>query len=231
MKTPAHLLLFVLILAVVACNSAAGARAPDPDALFAQYNFSGSAAFSWTGHGAPVNCIFKRNYGSFNPVFKSAPWPENPTYPIASNSKVYSAIGLSLLVQRGLVKSLNDSIADYLTPADLVALGVQGNNVTRYCPIVQGDKSGTCQTVSFAQLLSMSAGIADDYQNQILPWPGTTAGVIARYDISSLQFVPGTQYYYSNPSFMLTAFFIEKLMNTTFQAFVASIARRLGTCQ
>jgi CubicO group peptidase (beta-lactamase class C family) len=127
-------------------------------------------------------------------------------FPIASNTKLYIAVALYQLQEDGLV-DLESSIANYLNATDFCAFGYP--NMTSYCPQVPGNAS--CQTITFVQLLSMTAGIPANTETMLLPYPGSIAQTFGSSLVAPLLFVPGTQYYYSNPSFNLAGYFVEKL--------------------
>jgi CubicO group peptidase (beta-lactamase class C family) len=183
----------VVLLATVA-------NAADPSPLFTAANFTGVAA---ARKGRPDNVLYDAGYGSIDFRGKEA-MPKDAHFPIASNTKVYVAIGLYQLQERGLV-DLSRNIQDYLESSDFAAFGVP--QMTKYCPVLPG--STVCQNITFVQLLNMQACLPDT-EFQFLPYPGSLGLVFGRYIYLPLACEPGTQYYYSNPAFMLGAYFVEK---------------------
>ena len=179
-------------------------------ATLTKHNFSGVATF-----GQPGKFMWRRKFGYLDTRFK-IPLPDSPSYPVASNTKVYVAISLYQLQERGRVK-LTDNVADHITPADLLSFGLPAS-VTRYCPVVAN--STACQTITFVQLLAMSAGLSDTFGPQFLPYPGSLAATLRPYMSAPLRFVPGTGYFYSNPSFILAAWFVEKFSGVDFQTYL-----------
>jgi CubicO group peptidase (beta-lactamase class C family) len=139
----------------------------------------------------------------------------NTRYPVASNTKLHVTISLYQLQERGIV-NLSHSIADYLTQEDFVAFGLP--NMTQYCPIT-ASSNRTCQVVTFTQLLAMSACLPDT-NLQFMPYPGSIGLYVGWVIQLPLVCIPGTSYYYSNPSFMLGAYFVEKFSGLSFEAYL-----------
>ena len=138
-------------------------------------------------------------------------------YAIASNTKLYVAVSLYQLHERGLI-NITSSIANYLDAADFAKFGHP--NLTRYCPVIFGDLSNKCQTITFVQLLDMSSGIPNTDGLQFMPYPGAISAFVGYFITTPLLFEPGTQYYYSNPSFMLASYFIQKYSGMSFEAYL-----------
>ncbi len=136
---------------------------------------------------------------------------------IASNSKLITTIALYQLQEAGKV-NLSDSIGSYLDQTDFAAFGYP--NISSYCPKVAGND--TCQTVSFVHLMAMSAGISDNFASEEVPFRGTIALSVGSSIISPLAFVPGTAYLYSNPSFILAGYFVEKLSGVPYGQYVST---------
>ena len=187
------------------------ASKPSPSTVLLNNNFSGVASVN-----QPGTAPWLRKFGYLDARFK-IPFPAaEPSFPIASNTKVFVAISLYQLQERGRVK-LTDNVADHITPADLLSFGLPAS-VTRYCPVVAN--STACQTITFVQLLAMSAGLSDTFGPQFLPYPGSLAATLRPYMSAPLRFVPGTGYFYSNPSFILAAWFVEKFSGVDFQTYL-----------
>lgn len=201
----------------------------DPSFIFEQSNFSGAVTFTWPSPNpatANSTTFWKKNFGFLDEQFK-IPLPENPSYPIASNTKLYIAVSLYQLHERSAIKSMDDSIADYLGPADFQAMGVP--QITKYCPKLAADPNATgCQIVTFRQLLGMSSGLTN-LGLQWMPFPGSLALVAGWHIQAPLQFPPGSpspqnanfrNYYYSNAGFELSAYFVEKLSGMNLNDFL-----------
>jgi len=65
----------------------------------------------------------------------------------------------------------------------------------------------------------MQSCIADE-GFQFLPYPGSLGLVFGRYFYAQLLCTPGEKYYYSNPAFMLAAYFIEKFSGISLERYV-----------
>lgn len=222
------LLIFACAAAAVAeghvSSSSSASSTASWDSIFTSQNLTG-VANGWIGFN---NNVYSNQFGYSNVPLK-APMPRDARFPIASNTKLFVAIGLYQLQERGKV-NLTDSIADYLTAADFAAMGVAPALIPpRYCPIVPGNNNtNQCETITFVQLLDMTSGIANN-NGQFMPYPGSLALVVGSAILQPLLFKPGTQYYYSNTGFMLASFFIEKLSGMTFNEYIQTyIAKPLG---
>jgi CubicO group peptidase (beta-lactamase class C family) len=218
MREAATLLLVTVAVVSGALHAQAGhaKHLRDPAENFLLNNFTGCAAARiGPSPGSPGGTLYQQAFGSLD--FRGfVPMPTAAHFPVASNTKVYVAISLYQLQERGIVK-LDDAIQKYLTHDDFNAFGVP--NMTSYCPVVAGDATNTCQNITFVQLLSMQACIPDtDFQ--FLPYPGNLALVFGRYINLPLACKPGTAYYYSNPAFMLGAYFVEKFTGMTWRAYL-----------
>jgi CubicO group peptidase (beta-lactamase class C family) len=182
------------------CVCFASARTT-PQSILASYNFTG-VAHAWRKPNVPV---FETAQGYTNAKYRIS-MTLDAHFPIGSNTKLYIAVALYQLQEDGLV-DLESSIGNYLNATDFCAFGYP--NMTSYCPQVPGNAS--CQTITFVQLLSMTAGIPVNAAEEFMPYPGSIAQTFGSSLVAPLLFVPGTQYYYSNPSFNLAGYFVEKL--------------------
>jgi CubicO group peptidase (beta-lactamase class C family) len=182
------------------CVCFASARTT-PQSILASYNFTG-VAHAWRKPNVPV---FETAQGYTNAKYRIS-MTLDAHFPIGSNTKLYMAVALYQLQEDGLV-DLESSIGNYLNATDFCAFGYP--NMTSYCPQVPGNAS--CQTITFVQLLSMTAGIPVNAAEEFMPYPGSIAQTFGSSLVAPLLFVPGTQYYYSNPSFNLAGYFVEKL--------------------
>jgi CubicO group peptidase (beta-lactamase class C family) len=69
--------------------------------------------------------------------------------------------------------------------------------------------------------MAMSAGIPEVLTSEILPYKGSIAQSVGDSIVAPLLFVPGTAYYYSNPSFILAGYFVEKLSGMPYGQYVS----------
>ena len=176
-----------------------------PNASFLAAHFTGYAA---ARRGpTPTDVLWQQGFGSMDARGRS-PMPLNPRYPIASNSKLITAVALYQLQERGLV-NLELPVQLYLTAADMAAFGQPGKS--NWCPQVRGSNDTTCRNVTFVQLMEMQAGIPNrGLMQAFYPYPGSIGAVFSYYVDEPLVSEPGTRYYYSNPAFILCGYFIEK---------------------
>ena len=194
----------------------AGVDATDPAAIFTAANFTGVASIR---KGSPTNVLWAEAFGTLD--FRgSIPMSVTSRFPVASNTKVYVAISLYQLQERGLV-DLSRPVQDYITQADMAAFGYPSEST--YCPVVAGDKTNTCRNITFTQLLSMQACIPDytAFDDLYLPYPGSFAAAFGRYVSRLLVCEPGTVFYYSNPAFILAGYFVEKLSGFALAEYLA----------
>ena len=190
------------------------AKTSDVDKIFISKNFSGVAVVR---RGPELwDTGYRKAFGFFNWEFQ-AEMPTTARFPIASNTKLYVAVSLYQLQERGLV-NLTHNVADYIDVNDWANFGLNTSGFTRYCP--QTANGTECQNMTFVQLMDMTAGIGEGEGFQYLPFPGSIGLDIGRYIQFPLRFVPGSQYYYSNPSFIFCAYFIEKFSGMSFEAYL-----------
>jgi CubicO group peptidase (beta-lactamase class C family) len=120
-------------------------------------------------------------------------------YPIASVSKQFTAAGLLLLEDDGKL-SLDDTVAKHLP-------GISG-----------GD------TITLRQLLEHTSGLQDywpqDYSFKAMATPTTPQGIVDRWAKKPLDFVPGTQWQYSNTGYVVAGLIIEKVAGEPLLAFL-----------
>lgn len=131
-------------------------------------------------------------------------------YAIASVSKTFTATGLMILVERGLVK-LNDPISNYLGNTRLIAYA--------------GDSS----SVTVKHLLQHTSGLPRNWRNfhtDEREFSPTLQETIQRYGF--LTSVPGEQYNYSNLNYALLSLIIERVSGIPFAVFMQKEVRRRG---
>eukprot|EP00697_Spironema_sp_BW2_P001632 gnl/Spiro4/12190_TR6434_c0_g1_i1.p1 gnl/Spiro4/12190_TR6434_c0_g1~~gnl/Spiro4/12190_TR6434_c0_g1_i1.p1 ORF type:complete len:546 (+),score=151.98 gnl/Spiro4/12190_TR6434_c0_g1_i1:27-1640(+) len=150
---------------------------------------------------------------------------------IGSNSKLFTAVSIYLLQEDGLLRT-SDPVSLYLNASDFANFGFA--NVSEWCPTLLG--SGVCQVVTFEHLMSMSSGLVDafncDYPPDspfvkycVAPYLWTVdapsvASTVGSFILNPLTFVPGTNYSYSNPNFILLTYLIEKLSGLSYAQFL-----------
>lgn len=181
------------------------------DAILRANNLTGVASL-WRGNAEQR--VASGVHG-FSDPFQSRLVEVDSRYPVASNTKLYVAISLYQLQEAGKV-NLSASVGEYLDAEDFIAFGFP--NMTKYCPRLP--ESDVCEVVTFVQLLGMSAGLPNTPGYQFLPYPGSIGAFVGMFINVPLLFVPGTQYYYSNPSFMLSAYFIEKFSGVSLEQYL-----------
>ena len=183
-------------------------------------NVSGVGALTWK---SADNLIWGEAFGATNYQY-NVPLTLHNRFRVASNSKLFTAVSLYQLQEQGKV-NLSRPLSDYLNQTDFEAFGFP--NVTTYCPVVRG--STNCTPPTFIELLAMQAGIEEGLGYQFEPYPGSLALVAGRYIMNPLLFVPGTAYYYSNPSFSIAAYFVEKFSGVPLAQYLKeNIWDRLG---
>ncbi|KAJ9454590.1 UPF0214 protein YfeW [Diplonema papillatum] len=204
-------------------SSATGKECTSPREILAEANFSGLATIRV---GAAGNSAFSAASG-FVDRRESAPLTLGARYQIASNSKLFVAVGLHQLHEQGVV-DLSDPVQAHLGPSDMAAFGYAGQQ--NYCPVVQGDPTGTCRNITFIQLLSMQSCILGEPRSNYIPYAGTQAAAFGAFVGQPLVCEPGSgAYYYSNPGFILAGYMLEKLSGKLLQDYIAErIAGPLG---
>ncbi len=204
--------LALAVLLVGLCASQAVGSSPG-QALLESFNFTGVARVSDGG----VDSVVWETALGFSDIGQTVPLQLNTKFNIASNSKLLTTIALYQLQEAGKV-NLSDSIGHYLDQTDFEAFGYP--NISTYCPVLAN--SSTCQVVTFVQLLGMSAGIPDNtYAYEDSPFRGTIGLEVGSTITAPLLFVPGTAYYYSNPSFLLAGYFVERLSGVSYGTYIA----------
>jgi len=139
---------------------------------------------------------YARAYGDQR-LDKSAP-TITARYPIASNSKQFTAAAILLLVEDGKM-SLDDKVSKYLP------------QLTR------------ADEVSIRQLLAHVSGYRDswpqDYRFEAMTKPGTPQDIIDKWAKAPLDFNPGSQYQYSNTGFTIAGVIFEMVAKEKLFAF------------
>jgi len=212
--------LFASILLILSCNAADIL----PDDYWGTYLVTSSGHELSSGAKGYTNWRWK------------APMNMQARFPIGSNTKLFTSVATYQLQERGLL-NVNDSVTDYLDASDFKAMGL---NITKWCPIIYGDQTKTCQNITFVQLMSMSSGLLQIYACQnmynksnplypycwdfcsktYLPYVGTLARYVVDIIKAPMIFKPGTEYNYCNMNFILLAYIIEKLSGLNFGVYL-----------
>lgn len=132
--------------------------------------------------------VFAKAYGKQSETIRTA--RINAPYQIASVSKQFTAAALLLLEDQGKL-SLDDKVSQYLPG------------------ISDGDK------ITLRQLLNHTSGLQDywpqDYSFAAMATPTTPQGIVDRWAKKPLDYVPGTQWQYSNTGYVVAGMIIEKV--------------------
>lgn len=167
----------------------------------------------------------------FSEYAHKIPMSVDAHFPIASNSKLYTTVAIYQLYEQGKLDVKAD-IATMLDKDDFVKFGWSHRH-RKLCPRLP--YSWACQKITLEHLLSMSSGIYPELNcnampNSILarrcnpvPYfinPGSMGLVIGTFLDQPLIFQPGAQYHYSNPNFVLAAYFVEKYSGMTFRDYL-----------
>lgn len=156
-------------------------------------NFSGQVLISKKGE-----ILFDKAYGFANLEFE-IPNDLNTEFQLASVSKPFTAAGILILEQKGLL-STDDLLSKYIPDYP------------------SGDK------IKLHHLLSHTSGIPEindlpEYETASLQQQ-TPESLVALYRNKPLEFQPGEKWQYSNSNYSLLAFIIEQVSKKTFGAFL-----------
>jgi len=140
-----------------------------------------------------VICDTVLGYADLN---SQRPLQMNTPFYIASLAKPITAIGIMLLEQKKLL-SYDDRVSRYLN-----------------------DLPDDVKEVTIRQLLTHTSGVCD-YENVLTGKRElTNKDVMHWLQNQKLQFVPGTQYQYSNTGYIILAWIIEKVSGTSVKQFL-----------
>lgn len=211
---------FVLPALLLAASLAEGSLPPTVAKLYTDTFFNGLVRVR---NGSAAAVIAAQDFGILSDYHHT----DSLRFPVGSNTKLHVALALYQLQESGLV-NLTHSIADYLDANDFVAFGWSPNST--YCPKVVNSSTPSCQVITFEQLLGMSSGIpGGPFDNFFVPYAGSIGATVGPYLQAELYFVPGTDFFYSNPSFMLAAYFVEKLSGMELGDYVRKNIWRLAS--
>ena len=141
--------------------------------------------------------VFAQAYGKASETMPVA----SPTLPyqIASISKQFAGAAVLLLAEEGKL-SLDDVVSKYIPG------------------ITEGDH------ITIRQLLSHTSGLQDywpqDYSFKAMATPVTPQGIVDRWAKKPLDFVPGTQWQYSNTGYVIAGMIVEKVAGEPLLAFL-----------
>lgn len=165
-----------------------------------------------------------------------APMQKHSVFPIGSHSKLFTAIAMLQLQERGRV-NLSHSLSAYLDASDFARFGFA--NQTHWCPRVEPSLSASaaagatpCENVTFEQLLYMGSGLHDTHltatetgasaslaPDQLL-YRGSIAKHVALFINAPLAFRPGTGFAYAHANYVLLSYMIEKLSGQALDAYL-----------
>ena len=190
------------------------------------------------GVQTPESTLDLRASGLAN-KFYNVPMATDAVFRIGSNSKLFVAVALYQLQERGVLK-VSDLVSKHLGREDFIAFGLE--NQTEWCPRVYPATSGPCRSPTIAQLLGMGSGIVDvtncgypegspllaycwglsaifrqtgAYPNKALQlvdgfYSGSMAKVIGNFISNPLSDEPGSTYHYTNANFVLATWLVGK---------------------
>ena len=141
--------------------------------------------------------VFAKAYGKQSEVIHT-PRVDAP-YQIASVSKQFTGAALLLLEDQGKL-SLDDKVSQYIPG------------------ISDGDK------ITLRQLLNHTSGLQDywpqDYSFAAMAKPTTPQGIVDRWAKKPLDYVPGTQWQYSNTGYVVAGMIVEKVAGMPLLSFL-----------
>ncbi len=173
----------------------------------------------------------------------NVPLSRKSQFRIGSNSKTFTTIAIFQLQTKGLI-NINNNVSDYLSVADIAALGLQAPQVVddKYCPLLWDASTNDwkspreCQSLTFRHLMAMRSGFINsftcvyaesawqrnfcnpEFDNYI--WRGSIAETLATYINHPLQFAPGSRYEYSNGNQIFLSYFVQKYGGMKFELYL-----------
>lgn len=144
------------------------------------------------------------NLGLDNRFKEDFVYEENYLYPIGSLSKSYTALGLLVLEQRGLV-SLDDPITKY----------IPWFNVTY-------NKQSVTANLKLSNLVHQTSGFTNDESKYKFPKDenATIEQIVKHFNNSKLAFEPGEKFAYSNINYIISAYIIEQVSGIDYNEFM-----------
>ena len=159
---------------------------------------------------------------------------EDSRFPIASNTKLYTAVAIYQLYEQDKL-DVDADIATMLDSQDFENFVLEGRDVRKFCPRVGGQHYPfrNCEKITLRNLMSMSSGIypalncdaPETSSDQCNPIPyivsmGSIGETVGSFLLQPLMFKPGTTFHYSNPNFILAAYFVEKYSGQSFRNYL-----------
>lgn len=200
------LVLLTVGIAALTCNAAATAK------VAAQAPFDHAAIDSFVAeqmamHGIPGlslaitrgnEVLYTQGYGS---AAKGEVMTPQTQLFIASITKSFTALAVMQLVESGKI--------------DLDA------PVQHYLPEFTISDPAVAEKITIRHLLNHTSGLADtSYPGGWLPWPETTAEMIASLRRVNAVAAPGTAFHYFNPNYQLLAHVVEVASGEPFSAYL-----------
>jgi len=158
------------------------------------------------------------------------PMTEDSQFPIASNSKLYTAVAIYQLQEEGKLDVKAD-ISTMLDASDFEKFGLKQKR--KFCPRLPYHYWGGCEKMTLEHLLGMSSGIypqmnCDAHASSktqcdrvaYIISSGSIAQTVGHFINEPLMFKPGSKYHYSNPNFILATYFVEKYSGMTFRDYL-----------
>lgn len=191
-----------------------------------------------THNGESNRSSTTKSFGHSNIPYNET-MPSDAHFPIGSNSKLYTSVAIYQLHEQGKL-DVDADIATMLEPQDYENFGVDAR---KYCPRVGTSVfSWKCEKITLRNLMMMASGIypslncnADpNAPNQCNPDPfflsrGSIGLTVGTFLFEPLMFKPGSAFHYSNPNFVLAAYFVEKYSGMSFRDYLHNnIFSRIG---
>ena len=194
--------------------------------------YDGVSSFTTNGHSPKFEAFGYADY------YNNLSMAIDNRFPIASNTKLYTAVAIYQLAEEGKL----DMDADLSTMLDAGDFKLMGLPPWRrhFCPRLKYHLQ--CEMMTLRNLLSMSSGIypalnCDTDKNPgscnrvpyVVNQEGSIARTVGTFITEPLIFRPGTEYHYSNPNFIFASYFVEKYSGMTFRDYLQNhIFDRIG---
>ena len=243
------LLLLLLIIAIPLTSAANPARFARVEGILEEWSVPHEAddVYQYLGGLWSVTTVQDGNRSSNTHAFgysnipHQIPVTRDSHFPIASNTKLYTTVAIYQLYERGKL-DVDADIATMLDAQDFENFGL--DKPRTFCPRVGGGLNPfrRCEKITLRNLMSMSSGIYPALNcdakatspDQCNPVPflvnmGSIGKTVGTFLMQPLMFQPGTAYHYSNPNFVLAAYFVEKYSGQTFREYLQeNIFSRIG---
>eukprot|EP00457_Paulinella_chromatophora_P005557 gb/GEZN01005574.1/.p1 GENE.gb/GEZN01005574.1/~~gb/GEZN01005574.1/.p1 ORF type:complete len:476 (+),score=54.88 gb/GEZN01005574.1/:151-1578(+) len=179
----------------------------------------------------PTDTLYEDMPGLMN-IEYNIPMKKSAVFPIGSNTKLFTAVGIYQLQEAGHL-NVNDDVADHLDQTDFAKFGFPEES--RWCPYLFGDDTKTCKKISFVNMLAMQSGMIEvlncgyDDKSPLRAFCnssafyteiGSVAAMVGGFIHKPLQEEPGTIYTYSNVNFIMMTYLIEKYSGRSFAEYL-----------